>query len=312
MQSIILALLFMAVRAKQHEHSRVVIVVPTNVQFNWMDELEQWLSEFTTSGVTRREGHLTLVCSPTCLHTPTAMRRAASKLPVCVRVRRSASKPGWLRQSRARLPRVLMHAWRSRCRCELLPGMLGKGAGCLLQETPDLRLSAWVLEGASRLDPVQRWFERGAAPSAKAVKASNKREKMLRTKLKVPIATTTQPHGSILLVTHSGFRDLWRAGQLDCGGGSAAPTHAAQALQHVVAGAGLVIMDEAHCIRNANTNVRCPPLPCSVGAPQLDHLPPGCSYSYINQPGVCDSPVRCARFYAHTCGVRHHNTSVHA
>lgn len=97
-QSIILALLFMAVRAKQHEHARVVIVVPTNVQLNWMDELERWLREFTTSGVTRTEGQLTLVRPPPRLPAPTAVPGAATGLPEGVCAHTSVSQPVWLLQ----------------------------------------------------------------------------------------------------------------------------------------------------------------------------------------------------------------------
>lgn len=198
-----------------------------------------------------------------------------------------------------------MGAARSRSRCVLLPGVPRNGARCLLQETPDLRLSAWVLEGWSRLEPVQRWFEHGAAPSAKAVKASIKREKMLRSKLKVPIASTTHPHGSILLVTHGAFWRLWRAGQAD-GGEDAAK---AEVLQHVVEGAGLVIMDEAHCIRNANTYVCCPPLLCSVAALNLDHLSP--RRAHTNQAGAV-TPLRAMHVAMRKPDVLDHHASCQA
>lgn len=79
MQSIILALLFMAVRAKQAQHSRVVILVPTNVQYNWMDELQQWLGYFTTAGVVRTDDHLALVRScPAAWRTRCAWCQASS------------------------------------------------------------------------------------------------------------------------------------------------------------------------------------------------------------------------------------------
>lgn len=56
----------MAVRAKQRKHSRVVILVPTNVQYNWMDELRHWLGFFTTNGVNEQDGHLSLARPPLC------------------------------------------------------------------------------------------------------------------------------------------------------------------------------------------------------------------------------------------------------
>lgn len=60
-QSIILALLFMAVRAQQRQHSRVVMLVPANVLYNCMHELRLWLGEFTTGDVVDQGGQLTLV-----------------------------------------------------------------------------------------------------------------------------------------------------------------------------------------------------------------------------------------------------------
>eukprot|EP00892_Ulva_mutabilis_P006348 jgi/Ulvmu1/4085/UM019_0064.1 len=185
LQSIILALLFMAVRAKQRLHSRVVILVPTNVQYNWMDELQQWLAFFTTAGIIRHGSHLAL-------------------------------------------------------------------------ETPDLRLKAWALEGASKLDPIQWWYEHGAAPPAKGTKQQRREELMRRKVGAAPCGVDcSRPHGSILVTTHCSFRDLWRNGQPPASGDAvgAGPTPEQQALQRVTEGAGLVIMDEAHCIRNEKINL---------------------------------------------------------
>lgn len=138
-----------------------------------------------------------------------------------------------------------------------------------LQETQDLRVKAWAMDGASQRDRVDRWFEHGAAPSAAEVKAGGKRAKMLRAKLAgdARIVDGARSRGSILVATHNAYRDLWSAGQPGHGGG-VAPTAAAQALQRVVEGAGVVIIDEAHCIRNASTTVRHPRcMPCSIGQP---------------------------------------------
>lgn len=130
---------------------------------------------------------------------------------------------------------------------------------CLVQETPDLRLKAWTLGGASKLGPIEQWYEHGAAPDPKAAKKEARREELLRRKTGVAPGglDSCRPHGSILVTTHCGFRDLWRNGQLDSGGGGGdAPAGERLALQRVTEGAGLVIMDEAHCIRNQKINVR--------------------------------------------------------
>ena len=109
-----------------------------------------------------------------------------------------------------------------------------------------------MLEGASKLGPIQQWHEHGAVPSAKT---AAKREQMLLRKVSAGacMRDSMRPHGSILVTTHGGFRRLWHNGQADGSGG----TQGQEALQRVTQGAGLVIMDEAHCIRNQRINVCC-------------------------------------------------------
>lgn len=138
----------------------------------------------------------------------------------------------------------------------------------MVQEMPDLQLSAWAMESSTQLEDVNLWYQNGETrpkPSGKSHK-QHRINKMLASK--VPgfkggaEAEATRPRGSILVATHKGFEKIFRRAQLDIGDQHCPKSK--EALRQIISGAGLVIMDEAHEMRTNKTNVSCLPLCMNV------------------------------------------------